>query len=150
MSERYIDAGISPNSKTLMRPTMQRVVDPIRPVMPTVSMAPAVIPTQLGFEVDPSDALSEASGAVGPVTYFEPAALALPPNGITSLNPADLTFEWTPSVGADQSRVEVYDNQTLRGLRCTRAGQSLGQAKPSLPTQLLTPYSTVRRSTGGS
>jgi len=56
---------------------VQRVVDPIMPQPPQTGQ---VGPAQAALTVDPPEALGEASRAVGPVTYFEPAELVLPPN----------------------------------------------------------------------
>ncbi len=101
-----------------------RVVDPIQPVPPVVGSA-GVRATRVGpaqeeeeeeeaaQEVDPPDALSEASRAAGPVTYFEPAILEEPDSNTGGINPTSVTFEWTPSVRADQYQVQVYDSPTL-------------------------------------
>ncbi len=91
---------------------VRRIVDPIFPVIP---LAAQVQPAAGSWSVEPTEAVGEASRAVGPVTYFEPAILNLPANNSMNENPADVTFEWTPSVGADQYRVEVYNNQGLSG-----------------------------------
>ncbi len=88
---------------------LRRVVDPIRPVVPTAS--PAQVDPE--FQVEPLDALGEPSQAIGPVTYFVSPALISPFNGSTSVNPTDLTFEWVTSAGADQYQVEVYNNPLL-------------------------------------
>jgi len=88
---------------------LRRVVDPIRPVVPTAS--PAQVAPE--FQVEPLDALGEPSQAIGPVTYFVSPALISPFNGSTSVNPTDLTFEWVTSAGADQYQVEVYNNPLL-------------------------------------
>ena len=92
---------------------VQRVVDPIMPQPPLVGQ---VGPAQAALTVDPPEALGEASRAVGPVTYFEPAVLVSPTNNSETVNPADVTFEWIPSDGADQYQVQVYSDMNLTNL----------------------------------
>jgi len=92
---------------------VQRVVDPIMPQPPVTGQ---VGPAQAELTVDPPEALGEASRAVGPVTYFEPAVLVSPTNNSETVNPADVTFEWTPSDGADQYQVQVYSDMNLTNL----------------------------------
>ena len=111
---------------------VQRVVDPIMPQLPggdggdggdgdggdgDGGLPPlSVGPAQAALAVDPPEALGEPSRAVGPVTYFEPAVLVLPPNNNESVDPTDVTFEWTPSDGADQYQVRVYGDMNLANL----------------------------------
>jgi len=92
---------------------VQRVVDPIMPQPPLAGQVGAA---QATLTVDPPEALGEASRAVGPVTYFEPAVLVSPANNSETVNPADVTFEWTPSDGADQYQVRVYGDMNLSNL----------------------------------
>ncbi len=95
---------------------VQRIVDPIQPVVSITTQVGLAQEEELEdaeMEVDPPDAKSEPSATVGPVTYFEPGVLTSPRNNAGGVNPDDVTFEWTPSVGADQYQVEVYDNPTL-------------------------------------
>ncbi len=42
------------------------------------------------------------------MTYFEPAVLVSPTNNSETVDPTDVTFEWTPSDGADEYQVQVY------------------------------------------
>ncbi len=89
---------------------VRRIHDPIRPQIP-LAQAP---PEDVSFTVDPEDALSEATRkAAGPVTYFRPPQLQSPTNGLDTVNPADVTFEWSPAEGADLYQVQVYDNPLL-------------------------------------
>ncbi len=92
---------------------VQRVVDPIMPQPPVTGQ---VGTAQASLTVEPPEALGEASRAIGPVTYFEPAVLVSPTNNSASVNPANVTFEWTPSDGADQYQVQVYSDMNLTNL----------------------------------
>jgi len=92
---------------------VQRVVDPIMPQPPITAQ---VGTAQGTLTVDPPEALGEASRAVGPVTYFHPAVLVSPTNNSLTVNPTDVTFEWTPSDGADQYQVQVYRDMNLTNL----------------------------------
>ncbi|MCK4324535.1 MAG: hypothetical protein KAW89_08405, partial [Armatimonadetes bacterium] len=92
---------------------VQRVVDPIMPQPPLTEQ---VGPAQAALTVDPPEALGEASRAVGPVTYFDPAVLDSPTNNNENVDPTDVTFEWTPSDGADQYQVQVYGDMSLTNL----------------------------------
>ncbi len=120
---------------------VQRVVDPI---MPQVPVAGQVGAAQAALTVDPPEALGEASRTLGPVTYFTPAILDSPANNSTNENPTDLTFEWTPSVGANQYRVEVYDNPGF-------SGQPVYQSQPlSWTGQTIMTHKVTGYSFGGS
>lgn len=90
---------------------VRRIVDPLRVRIPIAQQQEEL--EDVAFAVDPPDALSDAGGPFGPVTYFQPAILSLPPSGSTTVNPADVTFEWQPSTGAREYRVFVYDNPNL-------------------------------------
>ena len=92
---------------------VQRVVDPIMPQPP---LAGQVGTAQATLAVEPPEALGEASQAVGPVTYFEPAVLILPGNNSLAVDPTDVTFEWNPSDGADEYQVQVYSDINLTNL----------------------------------
>ncbi len=92
---------------------VQRVVDPIMPQPPVTGQ---IRPAQAELTVDPPEALGEASRAVGPVTYFDPAVLVSPANNSETVDPTDVTFEWTPSDGADQYQVRVYGDMNLTSL----------------------------------
>jgi len=92
---------------------VQRVVDPIMPQPPVTGQ---VGPAQAALTVDPPEALGEPSRAVGPVTYFDPAVLVSPTNNSETVDPTDVTFEWTPSDGADQYQVQVYSDMNLSNL----------------------------------
>jgi len=99
---------------------VQRVVDPIMPQPPQgggggETASAQVGPAQATLTVDPPEALGEASRAVGPVTYFEPAELVSPTIS-DAVDPTDVTFEWTPSDGADQYQVQVYSDMNLTNL----------------------------------
>ncbi len=87
---------------------VQRVVDPIMPQPPQAGQVGAAQEEEATLTVDPPEALGEASRAVGPVTYFEPAVLVSPVNNSETVDPTDVTFEWTPSEGADEYQVQVY------------------------------------------
>ncbi len=106
----YNHLALTPGARYYYK--VRRVVDPLRVRIPTAQQIEEEL-EDVEFEVDPADALSEAGGPFGPVTYFQPAILSLPTNGSTTVNPNDVTFEWQPSVGAREYQVFVYDNANL-------------------------------------
>ncbi len=116
---------------------VRRVHDPIRPQVPIADTAQDDL-VDVDFTIDPEDALSEATRkAAGPVTYFRPPGLQAPSNGLKTVNPSNVTFEWEPMDGADQYQVQVYDNSLLRkpavykGPVQSSTGEVLMRHKPS-------------------
>ncbi len=99
---------------------VQRVVDPIMPQPPLVGQVGTAQDDEEegsgALAVDPPEALGEASRAVGPVTYFDPAVLISPAINSETVDPTDVTFEWAPSDGADQYQVQVYSDMNLTSL----------------------------------
>jgi hypothetical protein len=95
---------------------LRRFVDPGRVRIP-VSTGQVADLVDVSFTVDPADALSSESSPAGPVTYFQPPTPELPSDGNSAVNPlANKTrFTWTPSFGADQYKVYLYDNASATG-----------------------------------
>ncbi|HEY3397673.1 MAG TPA: CsgG/HfaB family protein [Armatimonadota bacterium] len=92
----------------------RRVVDPLRPILPQ-QVGPQQVPVAVTFTVTPTDALSEASQAAGPVTYALPPT-QVDPTPTTPVDPKNATFTWVPSIGLDQYQVQVYDDPLLTHL----------------------------------
>lgn len=65
--------------------------------------------------VDPADALSQPSDAVGPVTYVTPATPSAPTNGLQTVDPTAVTFHWSTTGGGDEYQVRVYSNASATG-----------------------------------
>ncbi|MGQ9733198.1 MAG: hypothetical protein ACUVX8_18225, partial [Candidatus Zipacnadales bacterium] len=61
--------------------------------------------------------LSDATKAVGPVTYILPPQLIAPAPNASSQDTTAITFEWQPTTGADEYMVEVFDSSDPSGLR---------------------------------
>lgn len=91
---------------------VRRVVDPWRPIIPIAAQQEEEELADVDFAIDPEDALGEASDSAGPVTYSAPANL-LRPTLATPVDPSNASFEWTPSLGADEYQVQVYDSALL-------------------------------------
>lgn len=95
---------------------LRRIMDPGRVRIP-ISENQAEELGEVSFEVEPEDAVSAESSPAGPITYFMPPTPELPTNGNSAVNPLanKVRFTWTPSYGADQYQVYVYDNASASG-----------------------------------
>ena len=60
--------------------------------------------------------ISQPSPVTGPVTYILPPPLLSPPTNAGAQNMASIIFEWSPSGGADEYMVEVFDSSDPNGL----------------------------------
>jgi hypothetical protein len=58
---------------------------------------------------------SDASNTFGPITYFHCPTLILPADNAVSQPPTSVTFNWQTMVGADQYRVEVFQQTDPNG-----------------------------------
>lgn len=61
--------------------------------------------------------VSEPTTVAGPVTYILPVQLLLPENNKQGQGMNSITFEWSPTTGADEYMVEVFDSSDPSGLR---------------------------------
>lgn len=95
---------------------LKRVVDPWRPQIPVAEQADD--PVDPTIEVDPADALTEASEPTNPVTFSEPvdSGQMLPSGTSVPINPSNPTFIWNPTLGADQYQVQIYNDPLLTQL----------------------------------
>lgn len=93
----------------------RRVFKPNRGTIPIGSSVQASPAAATALEIDPDDALSEASSPQGPVHYFDAPTLSSPSAGSSVVDPTNVTFSWTNPEGADQFQVRVYRNAELTG-----------------------------------
>ncbi len=61
--------------------------------------------------------ISQPTKVAGPVTYILPVPLLSPPDNAPPQNTASLTFEWSPTTGADEYMVEVFPSGDPSGLK---------------------------------
>jgi hypothetical protein len=61
--------------------------------------------------------ISQPTKVAGPVTYMLPVTLLSPPDNAPPQNTASLTFEWSPTTGADEYMVEVFPSSDPSGLQ---------------------------------
>lgn len=96
---------------------LRRIVDPGRVRIPIATAQEEEELEDVDFDVDPHDALSDASGPAGPITYFYPATPETPSDGNTAVDGRrdQTTFTWRPATGADQYRVMIFTNPHATG-----------------------------------
>jgi hypothetical protein len=90
----------------------RRVVKPNNQGVPTAQVGSS---QATSFTVTPSDALSEASSAQGPVTYFRAAQPTSPTQYASSIDPTAVTFKWNVTTGADEYQIRVYKTSSVTG-----------------------------------
>jgi hypothetical protein len=84
-------------------------------VKPNSSSPPISGTSASSFNVDPSNALTEASASQGPVTYFLVPTQSDPSNGNTAISPKHIVFNWLATTGADEYIIRVYTNASATG-----------------------------------
>ena len=101
---------------------LRRIVDPGRVRIPIATGQEDEL-EDVDFDIDPYDALSDASGPAGPVTYFYPATPETPTDGNAAVDwrPDQTAFTWRPAMGADQYRVMIYTNPLATGTPVARS-----------------------------
>ncbi len=88
---------------------MRRIVSPYQPVVPIATaqvgtaQEPEYVDAEWTFEPNMDEVLSDSSSPMGPATYILPALPREPRDGLTTVNPQEITFIWDlqtpPSAG---------------------------------------------------
>ncbi len=98
---------------------LRRIVDPGFVDLPTAASGQVTppVPVDVSFDIDPPESLGEPSDPAGPVTFFFPGQPETPSDGNSTVDPraGKTTFRWTPSLGADEYMVFIYDNPQAVG-----------------------------------
>lgn len=105
----YVDFPLVAGSRYYYR--VRRIIDPLQPpgTNPPIGTTQVEDLPEPNLEVDPSNAISEASAACGPVTFFVPPVLgSTPAANSTSVTTENITFTWQSTVGANEYQVEVF------------------------------------------
>lgn len=112
----YIDRPLEQGSRYYYK--VRRIIDPLLPpgTNPPIGTAQVVDLPEPELEVDPPEAISEASRACGPVTFFLPPVLGTDPAAdSTSIPPTNVRFTWQSTVGANEYQVEVFPDSDASG-----------------------------------
>lgn len=106
VSATYTHPGVAVGQTYYYR---ARVIAPPNSSAPPISSAASD-----DLDVDPPNALSEASAPQGPVTYFLPPT-GTRPTSMSTVDPRAVAFNWTNSTGADEYQVRVYSSSSATG-----------------------------------